>query len=105
MHSVSTGRHSAGHSTAEVTNSMQSNVAEAMSYDAPGTFAGRADKPLRVLIVEDESIIASDLAQTLTSFGYAVVGIASSSQEATELARRTQPGLVLMDIRLNGDVD
>jgi len=84
---------------------MQSNVAEAISYDAPGTFDGRADKPLRVLIVEDESIIASDLAQTLTSFGYAVVGIASSSQEAIELARRTQPGLVLMDIRLNGDVD
>jgi diguanylate cyclase (GGDEF)-like protein/PAS domain S-box-containing protein len=58
------------------------------------------DTPVRVQIVEDESIVAHDLRQNLESMGYAVTGIASSEQQAVDLAERLRPDLVLMDINL-----
>ncbi|MEP7354474.1 MAG: response regulator [Acidobacteriota bacterium] len=57
----------------------------------------------RVLIVEDEGLIAEDLAQRLTSLGYSVVGMASTADEALELAG--QADIVLMDIRIDGPRD
>lgn len=56
--------------------------------------------PVRVQIVEDEQIVAHDLRQNLESMGYAVTGIASSEQQAVDLADRERPDLVLMDINL-----
>ena len=56
--------------------------------------------PIRVQIVEDEQIVAHDLRQNLESMGYAVTGIASSEQQAVDLAERERPDLVLMDINL-----
>lgn len=56
--------------------------------------------PVRVQIVEDESILAHDLRQNLESMGYAVTGIAASEQQAVDLAERERPDLVLMDINL-----
>lgn len=61
--------------------------------------------PQRILVVEDEQIVAFDLLQTLEGLGYVVVGTAASSDEACELARTGLPDLVLMDVRLEGDVD
>jgi signal transduction histidine kinase/AmiR/NasT family two-component response regulator len=58
-----------------------------------------------VLIVEDESIVALDLKQRLQSLGYKVVAIASSGEEAIEQAANNQPDLVLMDIKLKGELD
>ena len=58
------------------------------------------DSPVRVQIVEDESIVAHDLRQNLESMGYAVTGIAASEQQAFDLAERVRPDLVLMDINL-----
>jgi diguanylate cyclase (GGDEF)-like protein/PAS domain S-box-containing protein len=57
-------------------------------------------RPIRVQIVEDELIVAYDLRQNLESLGYSVTGIASSEQQAIELADREKPDLVLMDINL-----
>lgn len=64
-----------------------------------------SDKPTRVLIVEDEAIIAMDLAQRLENYGYAVTGIAASSDQAIELFDATGPDLVMMDIVIRGGRD
>ena len=64
-----------------------------------------SDKPTRVLIVEDEAIIAMDLAQRLESYGYVVTGIAASSDQAIELFDSTGPDLVMMDIVIRGGMD
>ncbi len=60
---------------------------------------------MRLLIVEDESIIARDLATTVESFGHAVVGVVGSGEAALALAAMHRPDLVLMDIRLSGPLD
>jgi PAS domain S-box-containing protein len=58
--------------------------------------------PSRLLIVEDESLVAADLEEQLTQFGYIVVGMADAATQAIDLARSLKPDLVLMDITLNG---
>jgi DNA-binding response OmpR family regulator len=55
--------------------------------------------------VEDEAIVASDLQSRLESFGYEVVGIAVSGEQAVRLAAATSPDLALMDIQLRGQSD
>lgn len=60
---------------------------------------------IRVLIVEDEYVIAANLSENLMSSGYNVVGIASSATEAIEAAAQLRPDVVLMDIRLQGEMD
>jgi PAS domain S-box-containing protein len=58
-----------------------------------------------ILIVEDEAIVAEDLAGTLLRLGYEVAGIVSEGEEAVVLTCRLRPQLVLMDISLKGAVD
>jgi PAS domain S-box-containing protein len=58
-----------------------------------------------VFIVEDESIVAEDIRQTIENLGYSVSGIARSGEDALEKIRETQPDLVLMDIHLAGAMD
>lgn len=55
---------------------------------------------VRVLIVEDEFIVAEDIKTYLTDFGYTVAGTAADAKTATELASETLPEIVLMDIKL-----
>jgi signal transduction histidine kinase len=62
-------------------------------------------KSPKILIVEDERIVAADLQQTLTELGYDVFATASSSQEAVARATETCPDVVLMDIRIKGELD
>ena len=56
----------------------------------------------RVLIVEDEIIVAADLEWQLKKIGYEVVGMAASGQEALSLADQKRPDIVIMDIQLQG---
>ncbi len=58
-----------------------------------------------ILIVEDEGIVAEDLACKIRQLGYDVAGTTGTGEEAIELARLVQPDLVLMDIRLAGAMD
>ncbi|MEW6220606.1 MAG: ATP-binding protein [Thermodesulfobacteriota bacterium] len=58
-----------------------------------------------ILIVEDEAIIAADLAGKLGRLGYAISGTTGFGEEALLLARESRPDLVLMDIRLAGALD
>ena len=59
----------------------------------------------RILIVEDEGIIAKDIQNTLNRSGYSVIGIASSGEEAIKKAMEIHPDIVLMDIVLEGAMD
>ena len=59
----------------------------------------------RVLVVEDERIVALDLRGALEDLGYAVVGTAATSDEALRVADERRPDLVLMDIRISGARD
>ncbi len=60
---------------------------------------------LRVIIVEDERIVAHDLATQIIGLGSTVLGIAGDPEAAIELAERTRPDMVLMDIRLGSERD
>lgn len=58
-----------------------------------------------VLIVEDESLVALDLSQSVEALGYNVVGVVANSKDAIELTCKEKIDLVLMDICIKGDVD
>ena len=58
-----------------------------------------------ILVVEDEAVIAEDLADKVRQLGYSVVAICARGEQAVELAGRLGPDLVLMDIQLDGDLD
>jgi two-component system cell cycle sensor histidine kinase/response regulator CckA len=59
----------------------------------------------KILIVEDESIIASVISAALKKFDYQVADILNSGEAAVAAALRKKPDLILMDIRLHGEVD
>ncbi len=59
----------------------------------------------RIMIVEDEVVIAMELQRNLNNLGYAVTGIVSSGEQAVESAGTARPDLVLMDIKLAGEMD
>jgi len=62
-------------------------------------------RPKRILIVEDESLIAYDLAGSLEHLGYEVAGIATSGEDAIRMVEEDRPDLILMDIILDGEMD
>jgi len=59
----------------------------------------------KILIVEDESLVALDISESIASLGHKTVGIASDFNGAIELTNRYKPDLILMDICLKGDKD
>lgn len=59
----------------------------------------------KVLIVEDEVIVADDLEWKLTNLGYEVIGIVGSGEEAILAVERHQPDVVLMDIQIQGSLN
>ena len=64
------------------------------------------DKPkTKVLLVEDERIVALDLAHTLTELGYGVAASVSTGEAGVQQATQLRPDLVIMDIRLSGAID
>ena len=64
-----------------------------------------ARKPVKILIVEDEALIASYIEEVLGESGFEVAGIAASGPEALSLAAEAAPALALVDIRLTGPID
>lgn len=58
----------------------------------------------KILVVEDEWIIANDIKDSLVDMGYRVTAIASSGEEAMARAKEEAPDLMLMDIVLKGDM-
>jgi CheY-like chemotaxis protein len=60
---------------------------------------------MRVLIVEDELFIRMDLEQRVRKLGGEPVGSSARAQEAVELARTHRPDLILMDVKLKGEMN
>jgi CheY-like chemotaxis protein len=56
----------------------------------------------KIAIVEDEGIVAMDISKCLTSLGYDVVFVSDSGERAIELAEKSAPDLILMDVELKG---
>jgi len=59
-------------------------------------------RPARVLLVEDERIVAESLAKRLTGLGYEVAGSVATGEAALDLVARVAPDIVLMDVQLAG---
>ena len=59
----------------------------------------------RILIVEDEAITALDLKYSLEELGYEVIDTVDTGQDAIDTAAETIPDVVLMDIKLKGDME
>lgn len=67
--------------------------------------AASGSAPVRVLVVEDESIVAMYLTDVLEDMEYEVCGVAASGAEALAIAERERPSLALVDIGLAGAQD
>lgn len=85
-----------------------------LSPDAPdenSRFVRNADpetaerRHAKILLVEDEAIVALDIKTRLLHLGHEVVGVTSSGEDAIKAVEATRPDLVLMDIRLRGKLD
>jgi two-component system, response regulator PdtaR len=59
----------------------------------------------KIMLVEDEVIVAADVRHRLEGMGYQVTGIVDKGEDAIEKAGETRPNLVLMDIVLKGEMD
>lgn len=62
-------------------------------------------KPVKILIVEDEMIIAADLSLTLEEMGYEVDAILLRGEDAVRHCRESTPDLILLDVQLKGLLD
>ena len=60
---------------------------------------------IKILIVEDEFLVAQDMGSKLERSGYEICGYAGNSPKAMELFKSQVPDIVLMDINLRGEVD
>jgi two-component system, response regulator PdtaR len=60
---------------------------------------------MRILITEDEAVIAMDLMHLLRELGHQVTGVAVSAEEAYKAIKNDKPDLILMDVSLKGSVN
>lgn len=60
---------------------------------------------IKILVVEDENIIALNIKKKLKSFGYTVPAIVSTAEDAIKMTEITFPDLILMDVMLKGEMD
>lgn len=59
----------------------------------------------RVLIVEDEAVVAMHLRHELTKLGHVVAGIATAGEQALKMIEEVFPDIILMDIHIQGEID
>jgi DNA-binding NarL/FixJ family response regulator len=81
------------------------SLARVVSAAASGDDAATTAESPRILIVEDEYLVALELEIGLAEAGFDVVGTASTATEAVRLAKTESPALVVMDVRLAGRRD
>jgi CheY-like chemotaxis protein len=71
----------------------------------PELFAQGVTMRTKILIVEDEWLIAYGLSVSLEAEGYTITGIADSGKRALEMVETQRPDLVLLDVNLQGEMD
>ena len=59
----------------------------------------------KIMIVDDEAVITTQLEECMTAMGYETSGVAFSGEESIEMAQRLKPDLILMDIVMRGKID
>jgi len=64
-----------------------------------------ADNPAKILMVEDDMIIAADISMQLTKLGYEVIGINTRGEDALSTLEQNRPDIILMDIVLSGKMN
>jgi len=62
-------------------------------------------KGKRILIVEDERVVAEATSEFLSVLGYDVIGTPQEGEKAVDMALQSPPDLIIMDIRLKGETD
>ncbi|MBU4388645.1 MAG: response regulator [Proteobacteria bacterium] len=60
----------------------------------------KEQKPIRILVAEDDFMVSKSITQTLNDIGYEQVGLASNGEEVVEMTRSLQPDVILMDIKM-----
>jgi two-component system, response regulator PdtaR len=63
------------------------------------------EPPARILVVEDDFVVAVGIERALSDARFDVAGVAASADEAVELAGSQKPSLIVMDVRLAGERD
>lgn len=81
------------------------NVPGARFAQETGGASSATKRAARVLIVEDDHLVALEIEATLLEAGFEVVGIAATAEEALGLGKSSRPDLAVMDIRLAGKRD
>jgi two-component system, response regulator PdtaR len=66
---------------------------------------GQWRKPYRILIIEDDLLIANQMEAALSDAGFEIIGIRGTGEEAVQMAGTDRPDLAIVDIRLAGDRD
>ena len=61
------------------------------------------NKDIKILICEDESIIAMDVRNIITRFGYSVVSIVKTARELLQVTSINRPDIIISDIKLKGE--
>ncbi|CAH8281603.1 LytTR family two component transcriptional regulator [Mariniflexile fucanivorans] len=65
----------------------------------------KTNEPVKILIVEDEMIIAANMSLQLTTLGYEITGILLKGEEALIHIKENKPDIILLDIQLKGTLD
>jgi DNA-binding NarL/FixJ family response regulator len=91
-------------------SSDRNSVPPAKSFVAPARDDGhvvdaRQDRAPKILVVEDDFLVATEVEVALRIAGFVVTGVAASADEAVALAQSTTPDLAIVDIRLYGKRD
>ncbi len=80
-------------------------MAEAATTQVPDSQHGNGqlpERPRRILVAEDEHLLATNIAHNLVTLGFEVIGPAANGTQAIELAKEHKPDLALLDIRMPG---
>jgi len=89
-----------GFSTADAATILDIPVAEAEALLVDAWSTVNQQIATSILVIEDEPVIALDIASLVTDLGHHVVGVAASQTEAIAIFKKTLPGLILADIDL-----
>lgn len=62
-------------------------------------------RPLKVLIIEDDMIVALNVAESVATAGFEVAGIAADAEDGLWLAEQRRPDIAIVDVKLRGEID
>jgi len=67
--------------------------------------SAEAEPAISILVVEDNTTHAAGIAERLNALGYSIAGLATSGDDAVRMALKTEPGIILMNLHLEGGID